>query len=294
MSSVPSVLCAVDLSQRSAKVLQHAGAVAEHFRARFVAATIDAFDAPAAESLARLARSALPTSNDWTPECRLHVVPGPPAETILRLAHEEGADLLVIGTRGAGNSREDAFGSTTKAVLRHAELPVLVVPNGVSDLHSFDDPLEVTSIGTVLAPIDFSPLSRRDARIAAGIAETLDVPLLLLHVSPIDGTGHCFEPEIARAQLSELRSDIARGTPIETLVVGGEPGAAIAAVAAERNVGLVVMGLRGAGGVAGPRPGSIAYRVLCTTPSMLLAIPPVMRRAAPAVTARDRANQAAC
>jgi nucleotide-binding universal stress UspA family protein len=293
MSSIPSVLCAVDLSHRSAKVLQHAGAVAEHFRARFVAATVDASESSAAESLAQLARGVLPTSRDWTPEYRIRVVPGRPAATILRIAEEEDADLLVIGTLGAGFSRETGFGSTTLEVLRHAELPVLVVPNGVADLRSFDDPFELTRIGPVLAPIDFSPLSRRDARIAAGIAETLDVPLLLLHVSPIDATDCGLAPDVALTQLFELRKEITCGTPIETLAIRGEPAEAITAVAVERSVGLVVMGLRGAGGVEGPRPGSNAYRTLCATPAMLLALPPIMRRATAATTVGDRLQPAA-
>jgi nucleotide-binding universal stress UspA family protein len=286
MSSVPTVLCAVDLSHRSAKVLQHAGAVAEHFRARFVATTIDASEASAAETLALLARGALPTTKNWTPEYRLRIASGPPAATILRVAQEESADLLVIGTHGAGGSPENSLGSTTEAILRHAEVPVLVVPNGVADLHSLDDACELTDLGTVVAPIDFSASSRRDARIAAAIAETLDVPLLLLHVSSIESGDGGVQPAIAIAQLSELRSEIVRATPIETSVVIGEPAEAIAAIAGDRKAGLVVMGLHGASGTDGTRPESIAYRMLCKTPTMLLAIPPVIRRAAPAVTAR--------
>lgn len=218
----------------------------------------------------------------------MRVAGGPPAAAILRVAHDEGADLLVMGTHGNGGFRQGSLGSTTQAVLRHADLPVLVVPNTVSDLHSFDDRHALRNLGSVLAPIDFGPLSRRDARIASGIAETLGVPLLLVHVSPAQPADCGLDPESAVAQLSELRDTVAAATPVEILAVRGEPADAIAAIASERNVGLVVMGLRGAGGAEGPRPGSTAYRVLCTTPTMLLALPPVLRRSAPESKDRDR------
>jgi nucleotide-binding universal stress UspA family protein len=281
MSSTPSVLCVVDLSRRSAKVIQHGAAVAEHFGARFIAATVSLPGRVPADDLEVLVRGVLPASRlDYD----LRVVTGPPAATILRLAREEGADLLVIGTHGARGS-DSAFGTTTGAVLRDADLPVLVVPNCVGDLHSLDEQRELSQIGSVLAPIDFGPLARRDARIAASIAGALQIPLLLLHVSPAQPAGRALDPAAALVQLSELRDEIARETPVEAQVLKGEPATVIAAVASERKVGLVVMGLRGAGGVDGPRPGSIAYRLLGITPTMLLALPPVLYRlaAAPAI-----------
>jgi nucleotide-binding universal stress UspA family protein len=286
MSSIPSVVCAVDLSHRAAKVLQHAGALAEHFRARLTAVTVEPDRASAARVLSSLRRDVLERPDDSSPAPHIRVATGQPAETILRLAHEEGADLLVIGTHGTGGVRGHAFGSTTREILRAATLPVLVVPNSVADLRSLDDPQELSRLGSVLAPIDFSPLSRRDARIAARIAEVLDVPLLLVHASPDTPQAPGLEPEAARAQLAELRREILGATPIETRVMPSEPASVIAAVVSERHVGLVVMGLRGAGGADGPRPGSIAYRVLCAAPTLLLALPPVLRaKAAPSARA---------
>jgi nucleotide-binding universal stress UspA family protein len=279
MNSTPSVLCVVDLSHRSAKVIQHGAAVAEHFGARFVVATVGFPELPRADDLEMLIHRAVPASRLGY---ELRVLTGPPPATILRLAREEGIDLLVIGTHGARRGRDRGFGSTTDRVLRDTDLPVLVVPNSVGDLHSFDERGELSQIGSVLAPVDFTLLSRRDARIAASIAETLRIPLVLLHVSPAPGTGSGLEQARALVQLSELREEVARETPVEALVLAGEPADVIAAVVAERNVGLVVMGLRGAGGVRGPRQGSIAYRMLGLSPTMLLALPPVLHRTAPA------------
>jgi nucleotide-binding universal stress UspA family protein len=50
------------------------------------------------------------------------------AETLVRLATERGATVLVVGSRGLTGLRSRLLGSTSHAVLRHAHLPVLVVP----------------------------------------------------------------------------------------------------------------------------------------------------------------------
>jgi nucleotide-binding universal stress UspA family protein len=281
MNSIPSVLCAVDLSHRSATVLQHAGAVAEHFRAQLTVVTINSGEASPVDALSSLMCESLPPPDAWMPARQVRVAAGQPAESILGIARDEGADLLVIGSHGENGDRGHAFGSTAEAILRIADVPVLVVPNSASDLGSLDDARALSTLGGVLAPIDFSPLSRRDARIAARIAESLDVPLLLVHVTAATPSAPGVEPEMAQLQLDELRREIAGATPTETVVVPGQPAEAIAAIAAERKIELVVMGLRGASGADGPRPGSIAYHMLCLTPAMLLALPPVLRRAAP-------------
>src|SRR3954469_102103 len=50
------------------------------------------------------------------------------AETLVHLAEQRGAEVLVVGSRGLTGLRSRLLGSTSHAVLRHAHLPVLVVP----------------------------------------------------------------------------------------------------------------------------------------------------------------------
>jgi nucleotide-binding universal stress UspA family protein len=304
MSSTPSVLCAVDLSDHSRKVMQHAGAIADHFRARLIAATVisprpiggylaASGDAPDLESVVRsFVRDVLPGVESWTPPYRITVASGSPPSAILRLARDESADLIVVGTHGVGGFRKHLFGSTTAGVLRHAEVPVLVVPAAAADLRSLDDWADLRHVDSVLTAVDFSELSRRDARIAAGIARTLGVPLLLTHVVAqprIAGLAdELSSAHTAHAELDALRAELSRDTPIETLLLQGHPADEIAGVVEERHVGLVVMGLRGAGGLLGPRPGSIAYRVICLSPALLLAIPPTLVTPAPRSVAARR------
>lgn len=52
---------------------------------------------------------------------------GPPADVIVRVAEREGADVIVVGSRGLGQAPR-LLGSTSEAVLAHARLPTVVVP----------------------------------------------------------------------------------------------------------------------------------------------------------------------
>ena len=55
------------------------------------------------------------------------VATGPPAETIVRIAHERGADLIVMGTNGRTGLSHVLLGSVAEKVVRLAPCPVLTV-----------------------------------------------------------------------------------------------------------------------------------------------------------------------
>jgi nucleotide-binding universal stress UspA family protein len=54
---------------------------------------------------------------------------GAPAEIITRVAEDEHAVLIVVGSRGLGRATH-LLGSTSEAVLARATVPVLIVPAG--------------------------------------------------------------------------------------------------------------------------------------------------------------------
>jgi nucleotide-binding universal stress UspA family protein len=55
------------------------------------------------------------------------VAGGKPAEEILRVAREEGVDLIVMGTHGRAGVRQLLVGSVAEEVTRHAPCPVFTV-----------------------------------------------------------------------------------------------------------------------------------------------------------------------
>lgn len=52
---------------------------------------------------------------------------GKPAESILRVAREEGVDLIVMGTHGYGELHQLLLGSTAETVFHNAPCPVFMV-----------------------------------------------------------------------------------------------------------------------------------------------------------------------
>jgi nucleotide-binding universal stress UspA family protein len=52
----------------------------------------------------------------------------PPARAILEVADEEGASLIVLGTRGPSSAQELLLGSVSTEVLRLSRCPVMTVP----------------------------------------------------------------------------------------------------------------------------------------------------------------------
>lgn len=53
------------------------------------------------------------------------VVQGKPSAEIVRIAKEEGVDIIVLGTHGKGMLDQALFGSTAERVIRKAPCPVL-------------------------------------------------------------------------------------------------------------------------------------------------------------------------
>lgn len=55
------------------------------------------------------------------------IIPGHPADKLVRLAKEEGYDLIVLGARGLSGIKRLILGSVSEAVVRLASCPVLIV-----------------------------------------------------------------------------------------------------------------------------------------------------------------------
>lgn len=58
---------------------------------------------------------------------------GKPAETIVRVAKEEGVSAIVMGTHGWTGLVRAVIGSVADRVVRHAPCPVVLVPTKVED-----------------------------------------------------------------------------------------------------------------------------------------------------------------
>jgi nucleotide-binding universal stress UspA family protein len=77
----------------------------------------------AAQEIAKQAEAAVPAGVDFeTKLCE-----GQPADVLIE--ESEGADVLVVGSRGLGGLARFVLGSVSKHVSEHAKCPVVVVPH---------------------------------------------------------------------------------------------------------------------------------------------------------------------
>jgi nucleotide-binding universal stress UspA family protein len=296
MNVRPSILCPVDFSDPSAGALRYAAAIAAHFATRLIVLTVE--DPLLTEAVD------LGTGVRWNPDDSRHeleqfaartfgpdsptlasleydVAVGKPAGEILRVARERSCDLIVISTHGLTGMRKLFFGSTTERVLRETTRPVLVTPSVDPGPISLDDAKRL--IRRVMVPVDLSSGSRHQAVVAAGLAEAVGVPLILLHViepvrSPLAARLHLASVEANRRAVADegLEAIVAALPPrvqTEALLVYGDPAEELAKVVRDRQAGLVVIGLHGSP-LLGPRMGSVTYRMLCLSPTLVLALPP--------------------
>jgi nucleotide-binding universal stress UspA family protein len=192
-----------------------------------------------------------------------HAAVGPVAATLVRLARETGAAIIVAGARGHG-ARAQWIGSTTTRLLRESDRAVLVVPGGY----------EPSAVDRVVCGVDFSEASDAACLRAASLARQLRVPLLLLHavIAPDEPSMlSTLAVGLVTDRLHQKRALLIRSGPstIEVLADVGEPAGTIIRHAAGRT--WIVLGL----GTDDPaaRPGTIAQRVLTTAQVPVLAVP---------------------
>jgi nucleotide-binding universal stress UspA family protein len=294
MTSPPTVLCPTDFSDASRGALRYAHAIAGHFGARLLIVSVE--DPLLTEAVdlatgvvwdpegtrAELAHFAARVLHDGAAKdvaLAHHVAVGKPPEQILKIAKDERCDLIVMSTHGLTGMRKLFFGSTTERVLRETTVPVLATPAGEGPRDLGDI---ARSVRRILVPVDLSAASNEQVRIAAAIAEALQVPMIVTHVvepvrTPLAAKLHLTGVEAERRTraehaLNELAGSVPRARA-EGLVAYGEPSEEIAKVARDRQAGLIVIGLHGSP-LLGPRMGSVTYRVLCLTHAMVLALPP--------------------
>jgi nucleotide-binding universal stress UspA family protein len=149
-----AIVCGVDGSADSQAALSVAARMAEQLGARLVLANaVEYVHSPYATAGAfgpAAARAPLPETLDeqvragerllemmaeqaGLDQAERRVVTGFAAERLADLADEEGAELIVVGSRGRGAFKAAFLGSVSTSLIGVARCPVLVVPPGARE-----------------------------------------------------------------------------------------------------------------------------------------------------------------
>ena len=124
-------------------------------------------------SIAAQMHGTLASTMEGHGQFRVDVLDGPCARTIVEVAHDRGARVIVIGTGQHGSLGRFVYGERALEIVRLADRPVLVVPRGASS----------GAVRRAIVAVDFSPVSFRAARALIPMLSDTSI-LTLVHVKP--------------------------------------------------------------------------------------------------------------
>jgi nucleotide-binding universal stress UspA family protein len=222
-------------------------------------------------------------------EAEGHVYYDSPVPAILDAARRHHVGLIAMSTHGRSGLGRMIYGSVADDILRHAEVPVLLVPPSVDHAWPTDRPL------TILVPLDGSALAEEALGSAELLAELLGARLHLLRVVeppsyPLYGDGYVFIPFDAAAEARDARSYlealvarlVADGRQADFEVTVGHPNVVVARAARECQADVVAMATHGRGGLARLVLGSVTTGTLQRTHApLLLTRPAALERTRP-------------
>jgi nucleotide-binding universal stress UspA family protein len=199
---------------------------------------------------------------------------GEPGPALAQYAQEMAIDMVVMATHGRGGIRRAWLGSVADHLIRHLEVPVLLVrpTEGAA-------PQGGLGAGRILVPLDGSPLAEEALDAGAALARIWDTELSLLQVvrpvlpSPDPGLPDpsAYDEELTemcRTQAQDYLDDVverlrARGLrSTGVAVVGWSTVDSILDVARPERVALVVLATHGRGGLRRLALGSVADKLV--------------------------------
>jgi len=192
---------------------------------------------------------------------RVMLLEGSPYTEIIRFAENQGADLIVMSTRGLRGLEKVLLGSTAEKVVRNASCPVLTV-------HEQPDlPLKIANI---LLLTDLSELSRKAFPPAVELAGTLGARLTLLHIMetnvPLGKEDEKALADALKGVMGSLLADTVgqefRDKIDRVVLRAGDAAGGVARFCEDSPVDLIVMATHGRSGLRKTLLGSVAEKIL--------------------------------
>ena len=272
-----NILCATDFSSSSHAALIHATSLARRYDSQIYVAHVirpDAYQLVPPEAVgAALEQTRLYAEQQMANVLISGKLRGIPHQVLLEqgalwttlsnMIDEHSIDLVVVGTHGRTGVRKLLLGSVAEEIFRLAPCPVLTVGPKVSE-EALADP----EPRHILYATDFTPTAEPAAAYAFSLAQEHQAHLTLLHVVQESAGGSAKNTALLREFFTRrLHGLVPPETELwcepEAVVEFGAPADSILKVAAERNAGLIVLGVRRSANFPGHLPPATAYMVVC-------------------------------
>ena len=281
-----SIIFATDFSPASQNAGLYASAISVRFGARLVIAHAftlvqAALEVEAEKPLASKQRINLNRDLTLTAEAlddgqgigETVLLDGDPRRVIPVLAQRMSPALIVLGTHGGGSLDRFVLGSTAEGILRHSNGPALTVGPNVNILHA-----GALDIRRILYATDGTTEAAHAAPVAVALAEAFSAELDVLNVVRSSEIDH---PEQLRRLQERLYGATAAILPHNagqvcaprTFVSVGQPHTEILKHVSEREIDLLILGLRRNGhlGMQNQTSGAFPIIVECKCPVITVA-----------------------
>ena len=209
-----NVLWATDFSEEAKEALAYALFFAKTFGAKLTALHVVPDFAPVlyeswpeaqAELVGKIEATKLSAKAQLDHVCategvcpdKVVVTEGSAAKVILKTAVKEGADLIVIGRRGAAGREQNLIGSVTHQILRGARVPVLVTKGTKA---------RPEAIKKILVPTDVSAKEDVERDHAWNLAKRFGASLTFLYVLELFGHDFRLTDEMFASVLKKLKA----------------------------------------------------------------------------------------
>ena len=204
------------------------------------------------------------------------VVHGEPAHVVEEFARTAHAGAIVVGTHGRRGLARTIAGSVAAGIVRHAAVPVFTV-NAAA---------KIDGAGPILVAADASAPAKAALRAAIALARAMDAPLQLVHVFDDRDLFRVpehpgYDPVIARrqawsaaaAELDEASESVrASAIPFTSEMIEGEVAEELVRAAVRTDARVIATGTHGRNPVARAFLGSVAERLLCTSPIPVMTV----------------------
>ncbi len=161
---------------------------------------------------------------------------GEPKTTVLKVAKERNADLIIMGSRGLGKLQSILSNSVSQYVFQLAERSMLLVK----------DDIYVKRIKRVMVAVDKSPAAQYALDTAISLFQGYsDAEIYLTRINPDLKPGLAISPEdiennpILSAAAAKVKS---RGLSYRCILAGGRPAQQICNIAEDNNIDFIVLG----------------------------------------------------
>lgn len=249
-AGLKTIVVATDLEGRSEAALEYARKIAGAYGARIVLsygldpldyAAVDTVPGTLLHELPQEARNVLNSMTEELAREGIHshseVRQGTVVRTLLDVAKQYDAGLIVVGTEGRQGAGPVAVGAIAEELVRLAPCPVLAV---AADWNAGD--FRPTPGGPVLLAMEQNEATRAAVETAASLAQTFHRTLLVVHARTAAEASAFLNPCATTLKDFEIRAT--SGVEVRRIVKDGRPSDAIAAAVAQHRPSILVVGVK--------------------------------------------------